>query len=73
MPFVPYPLPPHDPALDRVTAVLDPILTTLGFAAGQVGASGERGQVIFCRASLTAPRADASISLATWKQCRNGA
>jgi hypothetical protein len=49
VPFVSHPLPPHDPALDRVTAVLDPILTTLGFAAGQAGASGGRGQVIFCR------------------------
>jgi hypothetical protein len=49
VPFVSHPLPPHDPALDRVAAVLDPILTTLGFAAGQAGASGGRGQVIFCR------------------------
>ncbi|MGH2477004.1 MAG: hypothetical protein ACRDIL_17235 [Candidatus Limnocylindrales bacterium] len=49
VPFVAHPDPPHDPALDRVTAVLDPILTTLGFAAGQAGASGNRGQVIFCR------------------------
>ena len=49
VPFVAHPVPPHDPALDRVSAVLDPILTTLGFAAGQAGASGGRGQVIFCR------------------------
>jgi hypothetical protein len=49
VPFVPYPLPPLDPAFDRVAAVLDPILTTLGFAAGQAGASDARGQVIFCR------------------------
>jgi hypothetical protein len=46
VPFVAHPVPPHDPALDRETAVLDPILTTLGFAAGQAGASGDRGQVI---------------------------
>jgi hypothetical protein len=41
--------PPLDPALDRVAITLDPILTPLGFAAGQAGASGGRGQVIFCR------------------------
>jgi hypothetical protein len=35
-----------------VTAVLHPILTRLGFAAGQAGASGERGQLIFCRGSI---------------------
>jgi hypothetical protein len=49
VPYVAHPVPPHDPALDRVTAVLDPILTTLGFAGGQAGVSGDRGQVIFCR------------------------
>ena len=49
MPFAAHPVPPLDPALDRVTAVLDPILTPLGFAAGQTGASGGHGQVIFCR------------------------
>jgi hypothetical protein len=49
VPFVAHPVPPHDPALDRVSAVLDPILTTLGFAGGQAGVSGDRGQVIFCR------------------------
>jgi hypothetical protein len=49
MPFVSHPVPPHDPALDRVAAALDPILITLGFAAGQAGASDGRGQVIFCR------------------------
>lgn len=49
MPFGPYPLPPLDPALDRIAGVLDPILTPLGFAAGQAGASGRNGQVIFCR------------------------
>jgi hypothetical protein len=49
VPFASYPVPPLDPALDRVAAVLDPILTPLGFAAGQKGASDEHGQVIFCR------------------------
>ncbi len=31
--------------------VLDPILNPIGFAPGQAGASGEQGQVIFCRDS----------------------
>jgi hypothetical protein len=39
VPFGPYPLPPHEPALDRVAVVLDPILALLGFAAGQAGAT----------------------------------
>lgn len=49
MPFVAHPGPPHDAALDHVAVALDPILVPLGFAAGQVGATGEHGQVIFCR------------------------
>ncbi len=49
MPFASYPVPPPDPAVERVAAVLDPILTPLGFAAGQTGASDGHGQVIFCR------------------------
>ena len=49
VPFASHPVPPLDPALDRVAAVLDPILTPLNFAAGQTGASGGHGQVIFCR------------------------
>lgn len=49
VPFASSPVPPSDPALDQVAAVLDPILTPLGFAAGQTGASGGHGQVIFCR------------------------
>jgi hypothetical protein len=49
VPFVAHPSPPHDAALDRVTTVLNPILTALGFAPGQAGASSDRGQVIFCR------------------------
>jgi hypothetical protein len=49
VPFASHPVPPHDPAVDRVAAALDPILTPLGFAAGQAGASDGHGQVIFCR------------------------
>ena len=49
VPFASSPVPPLDPELDRVAAVLDPILAPLGFAAGQTGASDGRGQVIFCR------------------------
>jgi len=49
VPFGSHPLPPLDPALDRVAVVLDPILAPLGFAAGQAGASGGHGQLIFCR------------------------
>jgi hypothetical protein len=47
-----YPVPPHDPALDRVVAVLDPILALLGFAPGQVGTGDGHGQVIFCRGDV---------------------
>ena len=49
MPFASYPVPPHDPALDLVAAALDPVVTPLGFAPGQVGAADGCGQVIFCR------------------------
>jgi hypothetical protein len=49
VPQAPYPVPPLDPALDDVAAVLDPILAALGFAAGQTGASDGHAQVIFCR------------------------
>jgi hypothetical protein len=49
VPFATYPLPPHDPALDLVANVLDPVLTPLGFAPGSMGVSGGNGQVIFCR------------------------
>src|SRR5436190_2072361 len=50
--FVPHPLPPLDPAFDRVAEVLDPVLTALGFAAGQAGGSEGRGQVILCRGDM---------------------
>lgn len=49
VPFASHPLAPGDPALERVAAALDPILTPLGFAAGQSGAADGHGQVIFCR------------------------
>jgi len=49
VPFGHHPVPPLDPALDGVAAVLDPILNPLGFAAGQTGASDGHGQVLFCR------------------------
>jgi len=49
VPFASHPVPPLDAALDQVASVLDPILTPLGFAAGQTGASDGHGQVIFCR------------------------
>lgn len=49
MPFVSFPMPPPDPALDVVAAVLDRVLVPLGFAAGQVGSTGERASVTFCR------------------------
>ena len=49
MPFASHPVPPVEPALDRVAAVLDPILSPLGFAADQTGASDGHGQVLYCR------------------------
>jgi hypothetical protein len=49
VPWAAYPLPPHDPALDRVAEVLDPILTPMSFAAGQLGSSRSEAQVIYCR------------------------
>jgi hypothetical protein len=38
-----------------VAEILDPVLVPLGFAPGQVGAFGDRGQVIFCRGELDSP------------------
>jgi hypothetical protein len=35
-----------------VTEILDPVVVPLGFAPGQVGVVGERGQVIFCRGEI---------------------
>ena len=37
------------PGLDVVSEMLDPVLAPLGFAAGQVGVAGQRGEVLFCR------------------------
>jgi hypothetical protein len=36
--------------MSRIVEALDPVLTPLGFAAGQVGGSSNTGQVIYCRA-----------------------
>lgn len=40
---------PRDPTLDKVADVLDPVLTPLGFARGQLGSSESEASVIFCR------------------------
>jgi hypothetical protein len=40
---------------DLVAEILDPILAPLGFAPGQVGVAGERGQVTFCRGEIDSP------------------
>ena len=42
-------MPPHDTELDVIAHTLDPVLTPLGFAEGQLGASDRQAQVIFCR------------------------
>ena len=55
VPFAAYPVPPHDPAVDRVAEALDPVLVPLGFAPDQTGASGGHGQVIFCRGDTASP------------------
>ena len=45
-----------DPVVDiLVSEILDPILIPLGFAPGQVGGGGDRGQVIFCRGEVDSP------------------
>jgi hypothetical protein len=49
VPWAPFPLPPHDPILDRVAEALDPVLVPLRFAPGQLGASDAQAQVIYCR------------------------
>lgn len=49
VPFAPHPAEPHDAVLGEVAAVLDPVLSPLGFAPGQASAADEHGQVIFCR------------------------
>jgi hypothetical protein len=37
---------------DVIAATLDPVLVPLGFAPGQIGVDGERGQVTFCRGEV---------------------
>ncbi len=37
---------------DLVADTLDPVLAPLGFAPGQIGTEGGRGQVIFCRGEI---------------------
>ena len=54
VPFTSAPVPPLDPALELVAAVLDPVLTPLGFAPGQAGGTGAHAQVIFCRGVVSA-------------------
>jgi hypothetical protein len=55
VPFTSHPAPRPDPVLDRVAAVLDPVLAPLGFARGQAGVAGGRAQVIFCRGERHSP------------------
>ena len=40
---------------DLIAKTLDPVLVPLGFAPGQVGVDGERGQVTFCRGEVDSP------------------
>lgn len=39
-------------ATSQLVEVLDPLLTPLGFTAGQAGGSSNTGQVIYCRPHL---------------------
>jgi hypothetical protein len=48
----PAPVPPTPGAIDQVIKILDPVLTPLGFAPGQGGASTDHGQVIYCRGDV---------------------
>lgn len=53
MPWAPHPgAERSNRALDSVTQILDPLLVPLGFASGQVGITGGRGQIIFCRGEV---------------------
>lgn len=47
-----YPETMSDVPAGLVAETLDPVLAPLGFAPGQVGVGGGRGQVIFCRGEL---------------------
>jgi hypothetical protein len=44
--------PPTPDVIDQVVEFLGPVLTPLGFAPGQGGASERDGQVIFCRGEV---------------------
>jgi hypothetical protein len=48
----PAPVPPIPSAIGLVAEILDPVVTPLGFAPGQAGASERQGQVIFCRGDV---------------------
>lgn len=53
MPWAPHPdAKSSNPTLDLVSDALDPVLVPFGFAPGQAGAAGGRGQVIFCRGDV---------------------
>lgn len=52
MPWSRTPLRSGNRGPDLITDVLDPVLVPLGFAPGQIGVVGERGQVIFCRGEI---------------------
>ena len=54
----PAPVPPTPSEIAQVIESLDPVLTPLGFAPGQGGASDDRGQVIFCRGDVHSPDGD---------------
>lgn len=47
--------PEPDRNLERIARILDPVLVPLGFAAGQIGATADRGQVTFCRGDSESP------------------
>jgi hypothetical protein len=53
MPWAPHPdAVSSNPATDLVSAVLGPVLTSLGFAPGQGGAASGQGRVTFCRGDI---------------------
>jgi hypothetical protein len=62
MPATSYPDADAGEALQHVTHRLDPVLRPLGFAPGQIGADGSRGQVVFCR-GLVDPVDDGCVDL----------
>ena len=72
MPFVAYPLPPHDPVLDLVASTLDPVLSPLGFAPGQLGTSDRHAQVDLLPGYRAASTTAASTSSSTSRRHRDG-